>query len=151
MIRPATAQDRAAIEAIVDAAYAVYLPRIGKPPGPMLDDYAERIAEGAVSVAEDKDGVVAAILVLLPKPDHLLLDNIAVRPDRQGRGLGRRLVAFAEAETRRRGFAELRLYTHETMTENIVLYARLGFVETGRGEQDGYARVFMAKRLGAGG
>ncbi len=31
--------------------------------------------------------------------------------------------------------------------ENIALYRKLGFVETGRGHQDGYDRVFMAKPL----
>ena len=148
MLRTARPDDRAAVEAIVEAAYSVYVERIGKPPGPMLDDYAELIEAGAVSVIEDGDGAIAALIVLLAKPDHLLLDNIAVRPDRQGRGLGRRLVAFAEAEARRLGHAELRLYTHATMTENIALYTRLGFRETGRGREAGYDRVFMAKRLG---
>jgi ribosomal protein S18 acetylase RimI-like enzyme len=123
---------------------------MGKPPGPMLDDYDVLIADGAVSVLEPNDGVIAAILVLLPKPDHLLLDNIAVRTDCQGQGLGRKLIAFAEAEARRLGYAELRLYTHETMTENIALYTRLGFIETGRGQEAGYDRVFMTKRLDAG-
>jgi ribosomal protein S18 acetylase RimI-like enzyme len=85
--------------------------------------------------------------VLLPQPDHLLLDNIAVRPDRQRRGFGRRLIGLAESEARRRGYSEIRLYTHETMTENIALYRRLGFVETGRGHQSGYDRVFMSKPL----
>ena len=147
MIRRAEPADRAAVEAIVNAAYSVYVDRIGKPPGPMLDDYARLIGGGAVSVFEAPDGVLAALIVLLPKPDHLLLDNIAVRPDRQGQGLGRRLIAFAEREARRLGHAELRLYTHAMMTENIALYLRLGFEETGRGRQAGYDRVFMRKRL----
>ena len=148
MIRRAQPADRAVVEEIVRDAYGMYVERIGKPPGPMLDDYAALIADGAVSVLEaDGDGTIAAIIVLLPKPDHLLLDNIAVRPDRQGRGLGRRLIAFAEGEARRFGYAELRLYTHQKMTENIALYARLGFVETGRGHDAGYDRVFMTKRL----
>jgi len=147
MIRPASPADRAAIERLVHEAYAVYVDRIGKPPGPMLDDYAALIAGGAVSVLETDDREIAAIIVLLPKPDHLLLDNIAVRRDSQGQGLGRRLIAFAEAEARRRGFDEVRLYTHELMTENVELYARLGFVETGRGHDAGYDRVFMTKRL----
>ena len=146
MIRPARLEDKDAVEAIVRAAYSVYLARMDKPPGPMLDDYAALIAAGSVSVA-DEAGETAAILVLLPKPDHLLLDNVAVRPDRQGTGLGRQLIAFAEAEARRLGFSEIRLYTHETMVENIALYRRLGFVETGRGRQAGYDRVFMSKPL----
>src|SRR5262245_6854219 len=98
----------------------------------MLDDYPRLIADGGVSVLTEADGAVAALIVLLAKPDHLLLDNIAVRPDRQGQGLGRRLIAFAESEARRLGFAELRLYTHAMMTENIALYTRLGFAATGR-------------------
>ena len=147
MIRIARPQDVATVEAIVHEAYAVYIGRIGKPPGPMLDDYAALIDAGAVNVLETADGTIAAIIVLLPEPDHLLLDNIAVRRASQGQGLGRRLIAFAEAEARRHGYPELRLYTHEKMIENIALYTRLGFVETGRARDAGYDRVFMTKRL----
>jgi GNAT superfamily N-acetyltransferase len=147
MIRSARPADRAAIERIVRAAYGLYVERIGKPPGPMLDDYTALISDGRVSVLEEADRTMAAIIVLLPEPDHLLLDNIAVRPDRQGQGLGRRLIAFAEEQARRLGHSEVRLYTHEKMTENIALYTRLGFVETGRGQEAGYDRVFMTKRL----
>jgi ribosomal protein S18 acetylase RimI-like enzyme len=150
MIRRAGPPDRAAVEAIVAAAYAIYVERIGKPPGPTFDDYAAMIEAGAVSVWAESDGVIAALIVLLAKPDHLLLDNIAVRPERQGRGLGRALIGFAETEARRLGHAELRLYTHATMTENIALYRRLGFAETGRGQQAGYDRIFMTKRLDGG-
>jgi ribosomal protein S18 acetylase RimI-like enzyme len=150
MIRRARPEDREAVEAIVRDAYSIYIPRMGKPPGPMLDDYDVLIADGAVSVLEANDGLIAAILVLLPKPDHLLLDNIAVRTDCQGQGLGRQLIAFAEAEARWLGHRELRLYTHETMSENIALYTRLGFIETGRGQEAGYDRVFMTKGLDAG-
>jgi ribosomal protein S18 acetylase RimI-like enzyme len=147
MIRRAEPTDQAAIEAIVRAAYAVYIPRIGKPPGPMLDDYAQLIAEGVVSVIEDAGEEIAALIVLLPKPGHLLLDNIAVRPDRQGHGFGRELIEHAEREANRLGLREIRLYTHEKMTENIALYAGIGFVETGRGNDGGYDRVFMTKTL----
>jgi GNAT superfamily N-acetyltransferase len=148
VIRRARSQDRAEVEAIVAAAYGKYVERIGKPPGPMLDDYGALIAAGAVSVRTEPDGTMAGLIVLLPKPDHLLLDNIAVRPDRQGRGVGRELMAFAESEAHRLGHPELRLYAHALMTENIALYGRLGLIETGRGHDSGYDRVFMAKRVG---
>lgn len=145
-IRPARAGDLARMQAIVDGAYEKYVARIGKKPGPMLDDYAARIAEGAAWVAE-LDGRVAGLVVLLAEDDHLLLDNVAVDPAFAGRGLGRALIAFAEDEARRRGFREIRLYTHEKMTENIALYPRLGYEETHRAQQAGYDRVFMRKRL----
>ncbi len=127
-------------------AYRHYIERMGKPPGPMQDDYAARIAAGEAWVIEDA-GTIAGVLVLCDAPDHVLLDNIAVAPAHQGTGVGKRLIAFAEAETRRRGHAEIRLYTHETMVENQALYRRIGFVETHRAEQDGFHRVFMTKAL----
>lgn len=145
-IRRAVAADVDAIRAIVDAAYGIYLPRMGTPPGPMLDDYGALVTAGHVSVLE-ADGAIAGVLVLLPQDGYLLLDNVAVAPGFQGRGLGRVLIAFAEAEALRNGLAEVRLYTHVLMTENQALYARLGFEETHRGVQDGFDRVFMRKRL----
>ena len=146
LIRGATAADVPAIADIVDQAYRHYIARIGKPPGPMLDDYAARVSEGVVWVLE-KGTAIAGIIVLLPAPDYLLLDNIAVSPAYQGLGLGGRLLAFAEAEASRRGYREIRLYTHQTMVENQRLYASIGYEETGRGTEAGYARVFMRKRL----
>jgi len=146
-IRSATVADVRAVAQIVEDAYCVYVPRMGKPPGPMLDDYSARVTEGVVWVVEEGTTVVG-ILVLLPKPDHLLLDNIAVARARQGLGFGRLLLAFAEAEAMRRGYREIHLYTHETMTENQRLYAAIGYEETGRGTEAGYERVFMRKQLG---
>ena len=145
-IRVATAADVPAIAEIVDQAYRHYIARIGKPPGPMLDDYPARVSEGVVWVVEE-GAATAAIIVLLPAPNYLLLDNIAVSPARQGLGLGRRLLAFAEDEALRRGYREIRLYTHQTMVENQRLYASIGYEETGRGTEAGYDRVFMRKQL----
>ena len=145
-IRAATAADVPAIVNTVDRAYRRYIVRIGKPPGPMLDDYAARVSEDAVWVLQDGPAIVG-ILVLLSAPKYLLLDNIAIAPERQGRGLGRRLLAFAESEALRRGYREIRLYTHQTMIENQRLYASIGYEETGRGSEAGYDRVFMRKPL----
>jgi ribosomal protein S18 acetylase RimI-like enzyme len=145
-IRAAIAADVPAVGEIVDHAYRHYIARIGKLPGPMLDDYAARVSEGSVWVLEE-GALIVAIIVLLPAPNYLLLDNIAVSPARQGLGLGRQLLAFAEAEAIRRGYREIRLYTHQTMVENQRLYASIGYEETGRGNEAGYQRVFMRKRL----
>ena len=112
----------------------------------MLDDYLARVSEDAVWVLQDGPAI-AGILVLLSAPEYLLLDNIAIAPERQGRGMGRRLLAFAESEALRRGYREIRLYTHQTMIENQRLYASIGYEETGRGSEAGYDRVFMRKPL----
>jgi ribosomal protein S18 acetylase RimI-like enzyme len=143
-IRPAGMSDRDAMMRIVAEAYTKYIDRIGKAPGPMLDDYSAHIRNHTAWVIEC-DGTVAGLIVLLPEDDHLLLDNVAVDPARHGQGIGRALIRFAEKEASRRGYSEIRLYTHVTMTENLAMYPALGWQETGRGEQAGYQRVFFRK------
>ena len=144
--RPATAEDLQAIEATVRAAYTHYIPRIGREPGPMLDDYAALVAAGQVSVLE-QHGTVQAILVLIPQPATMLLDNIAVSPEAQGLGLGRILLQHAERAAREAGHDSITLYTNEVMTENIALYTRIGYVETHRALEKGLRRVYMVKPL----
>lgn len=131
---------------IVANAYQKYVERIGKPPGPMLDDYSVHVRAHAAWVAE-VGGEAVGLIVLLPEDDHLLLDNVAIDPAYRGRKIGRALLAFAEKEATRRGYPELRLYTHEKMTENLAMYPALGWEETGRGEQCGYRRVFFRKHV----
>lgn len=145
-IRPARAEDVEAVRQIVQAAYGHYVVRMGKPPGPMLDDYGRRVLDGQAWVLED-EGEPAGVLILEDADGALLLDNVALSPAAQGRGHGRALIAFAELEARRRGYAELRLYTNALMTENLALYGRLGFHETGRVTEKGYERVYMTKAL----
>ena len=94
----------------------------------------------------EEGDALAGILVLEEAGDGaLLLDNVAVAPSAQGKGHGQALVAFAEAEAQRRRLREVRLYTNVLMTENLALYGRLGFRETGRVSEKGYERVYMAK------
>lgn len=145
-IRPAGSADVAGIEAIVVAAYAVYVPRIGKPPAPMLADYAAHVAAGHVHVLDD-DGVLVGAVVYWPEIDHVYLDMVAVDPDATGRGHGRRLIAHAEDAARVLGLAAVRLYTNARMTENLTLYPRLGYRETDRKHHEGYDRVFFEKTV----
>ncbi len=145
-IRPALPDDAAAVTACVRAAYLGYVERIGREPAPMGADYAALITAGAVWVAHEA-GEVVGVLVVHARGEALLIENVAVRPDRQGRGLGRALVGFAEEHARRAGLAEVTLYTNARMTENLRFYPALGYAETGRGSQDGFDRVFYRKRL----
>ena len=145
-LRQATPADLEAVEAVVQAAYSHYVARIGRQPGPMLDDYDALIAAGHVHVMEH-EGAVAGVLVLIPEGDTMLLDNVAVSPKAQGLGLGRRMLAFAEATAKASGYDSIRLYTNEAMTENLRLYARIGYAETHRAEEKGLRRVYMAKPL----
>lgn len=146
MIRLARAKDTATVAAIVHAAYVGYQTSIGTTPGPMRDDYNDLVARGLVHVLEEH-GDILGLVVLIPEDYTMLLDNVAVRPDSQGRKLGSRLIAFAEQQARAAGYGSIRLYTQEQMTENRARYVHLGFIETHRAEEKGLKRVYMTKTL----
>jgi ribosomal protein S18 acetylase RimI-like enzyme len=146
-IRRARADDVAAIAALAEDAYAIYIPVIGRKPEPITVDYADIVAAGDTWVIDDDAGRVIASLVLRENGDHLLIWSIAVASHRQRSGLGQTLLAWAEREARRRGRPELRLYTNERMTRNIAIYERHGYTRTGREQRADRVIVHMAKRL----
>jgi hypothetical protein len=112
-VRRAEALDVAALAALADEAYQVYVHRIGRPPAPMTADYAEAVRGDLTWVAAE------------------------------GRGIGARLLACAEEQARALGRDEIRLYTNEAMTENLDYYPGRRLTETHRAEQDGFRRVFF--------
>jgi len=146
MIRPAREGEAGALRSLVRAAYAHYVPLIGREPLPMLDDYAARIAANQAWIL-DREGEMQGVLVLEDTPDGLLLDNIAVAESQRRQGHGCTMIAFAEEQAKARGHARIWLYTSVKMVENIALYTRLGFTETHREDRDGRHRVFMEKRF----
>src|ERR1700704_4122904 len=146
MIRLAEPADTQAVTACVMQAYTPYIERIGLKPGPMNSDYADLIGRGAVHVLVESAYIVG-VLVLQREDNTLWIENVAIHPSHQHRGLGRQLLAFAELHAQAAGMSELRLYTHELMLENIALYQRLGYREVERRQEDGFRRVFMRKPI----
>ncbi len=148
--RAATEADLEGINRLVVCAFGKYVERIGRPPAPMTADYAELLGTSRVWVVDAGDDTVG-VLVTQARPDHLLLDCIAVAPTAQGGGLGRALLERADRDAREQGLAEIRLCTNAAMTENLAFYPRRGFHETGRGVQDGFHRVFFARAVAPNG
>jgi N-acetylglutamate synthase-like GNAT family acetyltransferase len=146
IIRQAQGRDLDAVVACVQAAYAKYIARIGKEPAPLLVDYATLIAQKVVYVLSDEEGV-RGILVMMPQGRCMFVENVAVDPRSQGRGLGHMLMAFVEQQARKEQLDEIYLYTNELMTENLFFYQRLGFTEETRRMHHGYRRVFLRKML----
>ncbi|MGW7364864.1 GNAT family N-acetyltransferase [Streptomyces sp. NPDC054841] len=143
-ILPAAAADIPRVKAVTDAAYHHYIERIGLVPAPMEADHAANVAAGRVYVTGDP---VMGVLVLIPGPDHLYLDSIAVHPDAQGTGLGRRLLAFVESHARELGLPEVRLLTNAKMWENQKMYARYGYQVVERRVEGPYDRIHYRKPL----
>jgi ribosomal protein S18 acetylase RimI-like enzyme len=113
----------------------------------MIENYAEVIANRRVTIAEHH-GAIVGVIVLTVDDEGFLIDNVAVDPSVRGRGLGRALLKFAEAEARRAGFDSIHLDTHEKMTENLAIYSRIGYVEYDRRSQGEFSLVYMRKHLG---
>jgi GNAT superfamily N-acetyltransferase len=145
-LRPAKPEDVPGITACVCEAYVHYIERIGKRPGPMLEDFNETVATAQVHVAVSAGRVVGAA-VLMITDEGFYLDNVAVRPAARGAGVGRALLELAEAEARRQGYSSIYLATHELMHENRALYAKIGYVEYDHRVVNGYPRVFFRKPL----
>ncbi|WP_197379520.1 GNAT family N-acetyltransferase [Mycolicibacterium mengxianglii] len=142
--RRATPADVPAITSLVAAAFGKYIERIGKPPAPMLADYAALLDDARVWVLAEDDALIG-VLVTMARDDHLYLDTVAVAPAAAGAGYGRILLDHAERDARELGFDEVRLCTNEAMTENLSYYPRRGYHETARRVEDGYRRVFFSK------
>ena len=78
-IRLARSEEADAIRALVRAAYAIYVLRIGREPSPMNDDYPELIGAAKVWVIDD-EGELAGVVVLEDTPDALQVENVARYP-----------------------------------------------------------------------
>ena len=149
-IRRAHQDDVPSIATLINEAYSPYIARIGQKPAPMLDDYRQVLADTDTFVVTDNTDIVG-VLVMCQEGAQMLLVNVAVSPRFKGRGIGKRLMVFCEEHALRAGCEAVRLYTHELMVENIDIYKSLGYQQTHRATENGFARVFMRKVLGGPG
>ena len=145
-LRQGTATDAPAIQELTRAAYGKWVRAIGREPMPMIADYAEAVRKHRFDLlyVEDK---LAALIETIPKADHLLIENVAVSPPFQGRGLGRKLMAHAEKVAASLGFSEIKLYTNKLFAENVQLYGKLGYRVDREEEFKGGFAVHMSKRI----
>ena len=145
---PATPADVDAIRSLTREAYAKWIPIIGREPKPMQADYAEAVAKHRIDLLY-LDGHLAALIEMIPGIDHLLIENVAVSPASQGKGLGRRLLAHAEQVAASLGCPELRLYTNKLFAGNVALYLKLGYrIDREQASNLGIA-VYMSKLVQA--
>ena len=145
-IRLATANDAQAIRELTRAAYAKWVPVIGREPLPMLADYNKAVAEHRFDLIEI-GGKLAALMETINESDHLLIENLAVSPSFQRMGLGAKLLAHAETIANIHGHQALKLYTNKAFATNITFYSNHGYlIEREDPFLEGYT-VFMIKTL----
>ncbi|MGO4523424.1 GNAT family N-acetyltransferase [Microvirga sp. 2MCAF35] len=145
--RPALTEDADTIRDVVCAAYARWIPVIGREPRPMNADYEQAVREHQIDLMSIDAQVVGLIETML-REDHLWIENIAVRPDAQGQGLGRLLLAHAEHRAVEAGRDEIRLLTNAAFEANVALYKKTGYRIVHREPFMGGTTVYMNKTLG---
>lgn len=94
----------------------------------MTANYEQAVRDHVIDLLEE-DGRPIALIEIIPKPSHLLIENIAVLPERHREGIGGVLLKQAETIARPLGVNELRLYTNAKFSTNLSFYARRGFSE----------------------
>jgi ribosomal protein S18 acetylase RimI-like enzyme len=76
-----------------------------------------------------EDGQLVGCLLMTPHGERALhMRQVAVDADRQGGGIGRELVRFAEQLALERGYTEIELHARETA---VAFYLKLGYEVTG--------------------
>jgi GNAT superfamily N-acetyltransferase len=102
--------------------------------------------EQVVVVAEEEGEMLGGLAATISKR-WLHVDLIAVEPRARGCGIGRQLMARAEALARARGLVGVFLDTHGFQAPEF--YPRLGYRVFGRIEDHppGYTTLFFCKRL----
>jgi N-acetylglutamate synthase-like GNAT family acetyltransferase len=102
--------------------------------------------EDVVFVCEDNEQVIAfAILVKIN--DQILLDNIAVDPLHQKKGIGNNFIKFIEQYLIKQKISKYQLYTNEKMFENIDWYQKIGFKIFKKVTEKGYNRIYFEKKI----
>lgn len=146
-IRRAVATDAAAVRDLTRRAYAKWIPLIGREPTPATENYDQIVRRDPVDLLL-ADGELVALVWVVPHPDHLLIENLAVAPAHQGQGLGRRMLAHAEALAAHQGLPEVRLYTNRKFASNVEFYLRHGYGIDREEAFWGGVKVHMSKRVG---
>lgn len=125
-MRRAEAKNADSVRALTRAAYAKWVPMIGREPKPMTADYTHAVSQHLIDLYEEQ-GVLVALVEMIPQPGYLLIENLAVDPAHQGKGLGAWLLAHAENTARQLALPEVQLYTNEAFETNITFYAAKGY------------------------
>jgi molybdopterin-guanine dinucleotide biosynthesis adapter protein len=124
--RRAGKADAAAVRQLTRDVYAKWIPAIGREPKPMQADYETAVADHWIDLFE-QHGKLVSFIEMIPKSDHLYVENIAVSEAHQGQGLARQMLDHAASLAKASGLPELRLLTNKAFTANLALYDRLGF------------------------
>lgn len=109
-------------------------------------------AQGETLFLAVESGQLVGCAFAKVKPGCVYVGKVAVKPGRQGQGIGRRLMRAVEHFALQTGMPVLELETRIELVENHQTFAAFGFVRTAEHAHEGYARttyITMQKPLRA--
>lgn len=146
VMRRAGLADAGAITALTRAAYAKWVPVIGREPLPMAVDYSVAVLAHRIDVLDDAGRLLGLVETVL-QPDHVLVENLAVAEAAQRRGYGRAMLLHVEQIATEAGVGEVRLYTNQAFVQNVKFYQALGFRIDREQPFLGGVTTYMSKHL----
>ena len=148
-IRPGDAGETLTLQRAAFVQEALIYDSVQMPPlTQTLDELRAELVDNLGCVAVDGGRVVGAVRARADG-ELLLIGRLAIAPDRQGEGLGSRLLEAVEQRGRANGCREAELFTGSLSAANLRLYERCGYRETDRVQEDeGMEQVFLRKPLG---
>ncbi|MFC4410438.1 GNAT family N-acetyltransferase [Chungangia koreensis] len=90
----------------------------------MVDSY---LRKGETFVAEVDNQIIGVYVLMEKQEDSTEIMNIAVANEKQGQGIGRKLIQHAIDYTRNNGFAKLQIGTGNSSIGQLALYQKCGF------------------------
>lgn len=140
--------------ALLHAAFEYQRERIDPPSSLYLLDaetLARKAREESLFLAVESGELLGCAFAKV-KPGCVYVGKVAVRPGRQGQGIGRRVLQAVERFARTTGEPVMELDTRIELVENHATFAAFGFTRTAEHAHAGYSRttyITMRKPLHA--
>jgi ribosomal protein S18 acetylase RimI-like enzyme len=90
----------------------------------MLEKY---LSASSIYVAVIEEQIVGVFVLFSIDKTLVEIKNISVAETHQGKGIGKKLLAYAMGEAREKGFQEIQIGTANSSIGQLALYQKMGF------------------------
>jgi len=114
-----------------------------------LDNITEK-SESEILLLAYSEQVLVGCVFLRALPHALYVGKLAVLPNAQGQGIGKKLLELTQKIARQLAYSQLELQVRIELIENQAVFSAMGFVKSGETSHPGFNRatsITMQKNL----